>query len=215
MIVQRQCEAADLYERFDLVAPDGIAMVKAVRILHKVAATRISFDSTALAPYVFRLAEQHGSRVVLIGGKPGVAERARRQLLPVYKQLNVVGALHGYNDTVTTIATVIGLRPDIVICGMGVPLQEDFLLRLADAGWQGIGITCGGFLDQLSQGVQYYPTWINRLNLRWAYRLMREPRRLWRRYLLDYPKFGMAVGKAILRRDPPTVVRPNAAGEIR
>ena len=95
---------------------------------------------------------------------------------------------------------------------MGVPLQERFLLQLTDAGWNGVGITCGGFLDQLSQGVQYYPGWINSLNLRWAYRLMREPGRLWRRYLLDYPKFGIAVCKAIWRREP-TVVRSDTAGE--
>jgi N-acetylglucosaminyldiphosphoundecaprenol N-acetyl-beta-D-mannosaminyltransferase len=212
MIAQRQPSTADLYEHFDLVAPDGIAMVQAVRLLHKVQGTRISFDSTALAPFVFRLAERHDSRIVLVGGKPGVAERARRQLLPVYEGLNIVGTLHGYSDFATTIATVAELRPDIVICGMGVPLQEHFLLQLTDTGWNGLGITCGGFLDQLSQGVQYYPAWVNTLNLRWAYRLMREPRRLWRRYLLDYPRFGVAVGKAILRRDPP-VVRSDAAGE--
>jgi N-acetylglucosaminyldiphosphoundecaprenol N-acetyl-beta-D-mannosaminyltransferase len=212
MIAQRQPAVAGLFDHFDLVAPDGIAMVQAIRLLHGVHGARISFDSTALAPFVFRLAEQHDSRIVLVGGKPGVAERARRQLLPVYKKLNIIATLHGYGDLSATIATVAELAPDIVICGMGVSLQESFLLKLSDTGWIGVGITCGGFLDQLSQGVQYYPTWVNSLNLRWAYRLMCEPRRLWRRYLLDYPKFGVAVGKAILRRERP-IVRSNAAGE--
>jgi exopolysaccharide biosynthesis WecB/TagA/CpsF family protein len=72
---------------------------------------------------------------------------------------------------------------------MGTGKQELFLQGLANRGWHGIGITCGGYLDQLSGGFNYYPAVVDRLNLRFAYRLIKEPRRLWRRYLLDYPRF--------------------------
>jgi N-acetylglucosaminyldiphosphoundecaprenol N-acetyl-beta-D-mannosaminyltransferase len=72
---------------------------------------------------------------------------------------------------------------------MGAPLQERFLLQLADDGWHGIGFTCGGFLDQLIDGKNYYPAWADRLNIRFLYRLAKEPRRLWRRYLVDYQVF--------------------------
>ena len=72
---------------------------------------------------------------------------------------------------------------------MGAPRQERFLLNLRESGWRGAGFTCGGFFDQVSGNGDYYPAWIDRLNLRFLYRLVREPRRLWRRYLVDYQVF--------------------------
>jgi N-acetylglucosaminyldiphosphoundecaprenol N-acetyl-beta-D-mannosaminyltransferase len=77
----------------------------------------------------------------------------------------------------------------LIICGMGAPRQEEFLLSLKRAGWRGMGFTYGGFLDQIASGMQYYPAWINRLNLRFLYHLYREPARLWRRYLVEYQVF--------------------------
>lgn len=199
-VVVRQNNAAALFERFDVVAPDGLAMVKAIQMLHRLPAIRMSFDTTSLAPLVFRLAIERGSRVVLCGGAPGVAEQAAKQLRAVYPTLNIVGALHGYDTQATTILAIKRLLPHVVICGMGGLLQEKFLVGLADAGWIGVGFTCGGYLDQLSHGFHYYPKWINALNLRFAYRLAMEPRRLWRRYLLDYPKFVQRLGKDMVFR---------------
>jgi N-acetylglucosaminyldiphosphoundecaprenol N-acetyl-beta-D-mannosaminyltransferase len=200
VLVRRQNMAA-LYDKFDIVAPDGIAMAKAIQLLHRLPAVRISFDSTSLAPIVFAIAAQTGSRVALCGGRPGVAEQARRQLVAAYAKLNIIGTLHGYTPQPTMIATLCEWAPDIVICGMGGIVQERFLLMLKTHGWSGVGFTCGGYLDQLSQGVQYYPTVINALNLRWAYRLAKEPGRLWRRYLVDYPTFAMSLCKAIIRAE--------------
>jgi exopolysaccharide biosynthesis WecB/TagA/CpsF family protein len=80
------------------------------------------------------------------------------------------------------------LNPDIVVCGMGTPLQEQFLVDLQDTGWNGIGYTCGGFLHQTAGDIQYYPKWVDKYNLRWVYRIYDEPV-LFKRYFGDYPKF--------------------------
>ena len=72
---------------------------------------------------------------------------------------------------------------------MGAPRQEQFLINLKNAGWTGIGFTCGGFFDQIVDRVDYYPGWVDKMNLRFLYRLLKEPRRLWRRYLIDYQVF--------------------------
>jgi N-acetylglucosaminyldiphosphoundecaprenol N-acetyl-beta-D-mannosaminyltransferase len=81
-----------------------------------------------------------------------------------------------------------------------VGIQENFLLQLKRFGWSGICFTCGGYLDQGGQNFDYYPEIINRLNLRFLYRLVREPRSLWRRYLLEYTIFLKLLSKKILRR---------------
>jgi N-acetylglucosaminyldiphosphoundecaprenol N-acetyl-beta-D-mannosaminyltransferase len=81
---------------------------------------------------------------------------------------------------------------------MGGIAQEDFLISLADQGWKGCGFTCGGYLDQLDDGLRYYPGWVDRLNIRFAYRLFREPQRLWRRYLIDYREFCILYLKVVV-----------------
>jgi len=198
VLVRRDKTVHTVFEQFDVVAPDGIATALAIRWLHRLPAARLSFDSTSLAPSVFRLAVLHNAQVVLCGGRPGIAEQAKRQLETAFPGLNIVATFHGYADH-AEMATAIGrLNPHILVCGMGGIIQERFLLRLTKGGWCGVGVTCGGYLDQLSRGLAYYPGLIDRLNLRWAYRLYKEPRRLWRRYLLDYPVFVLGVSKALL-----------------
>lgn len=199
VLASREGEAK-LFEQFDMVGPDGIGMVKAIRWLHRVPAIRAAFDTTSLAPEVFRLAILHNRSIVLCGGKPGVAEHAANQLQAAYAGLPVIATYHGYEPHSATVAAICALDPDIVIVGMGGIMQERFLITLRDAGWRGAGFTCGGFLDQLAGGLDYYPRVIDAWNLRWAYRLAMEPRRLWRRYLLDYPKFATSLGKAMIMR---------------
>jgi N-acetylglucosaminyldiphosphoundecaprenol N-acetyl-beta-D-mannosaminyltransferase len=189
-----------MLEKFDLVGPDGIGMTIAMKVLHQQPALRISFDSTSLAPDVFLFAEGCGLTVVLCGGAPGVAEKARQEILAVYPRLQIVGVFDGFADAKLTQQTILKLAPSIVIAGMGVFVQEMFLLSLVDQGWRGLGFTCGGYLDQLSvAGTDYYPAWVDKHDLRWAYRLVKEPRRLWRRYLVEYPEFGLDLIKAWIR----------------
>ncbi len=184
---------------FDVVLPDGIGLCMAMRWLHGLDAKRVSFDTTSLAPALFARARFRGLRIVLVGGVPKVAEQARAQIAAHFPGIQIIAAYDGYGDMAAKAASVAELRPDIVICGMGSVRQEAFLLELKHQGWRGWGFTCGGYLDQLIGGIAYYPRWIDAANLRWAYRLLREPGRLWRRYLIDYPYFGVLVLAASLR----------------
>lgn len=174
--------------RFDLVLPDGIALVKALG-LRGIRGDRISFDSTSLAPHVFRIAQQLKKTVMLVGGGPGIAQQAARNLLAAFPGVRIVHAFDGFEEADRAAKCAVEELVDVVICAMGAGAQENFLLRLRDAGWRGCGFTCGGYFDQLSDGLHYYPVWVDRWNLRWAYRLYREPRRLWRRYFIDYALF--------------------------
>lgn len=200
VIAGRHPDVARMFEEFDLVAPDGIGMVRAIQWLHRVPATRISFDSTSLAPPVLRLAAERQLAIVICGGQPGIAEQAAKRLAEAFQGVNIVGTFDGYTaPQERTMAAINMLQPQIVICGMGTVRQEAFLLALAATGWIGLGFTCGGYLDQLCEsGLNYYPRVVDTLNLRWAYRLAMEPRRLWRRYLVDYPVFVTGLCRALL-----------------
>jgi N-acetylglucosaminyldiphosphoundecaprenol N-acetyl-beta-D-mannosaminyltransferase len=185
---------------FDLVLPDGIGMCIAIRWLHGLPARRVSFDMTSLGPAVFEHAQQKGMTIALVGGVQGIAERARDRIVQHFPGLQITGTFAGFGDMTVTIGQIVALEPDIVICGMGGSQQEAFLLDIQAMGWRGWGFTCGGFLDQLHARLNYYPRWVDRANLRWAYRLVREPRRLWRRYLIDYTRFGLLVCAAWTRK---------------
>lgn len=185
---------------FDYILPDGFGMCLAIQLLHGLPADRVSFDTTSLAPAVFGWACARGLRVVLVGGAPGVADAARTRIGESFPAIRIAGSFDGFGNLEIKARAVRQLEPDIVICGMGSGRQESLLLELKAQGWRGWGFTCGGYLDQLSQGMVYYPAWVDASNLRWAYRLVREPGRLWRRYLIDYTRFGLLVCAARFSR---------------
>ncbi len=195
MTIDRPGYASDL-AGMDVLLPDGNLLASsASRQLGRVI-RRESFDGNSLAPEVFAFCHAHALKIALVGGVAGVAEGAAAIFTKQF-DVNVVYSHSGFfcggdeiGDCYNRMRT---LGVDVVICGMGAPHQERFLLGLRDSGWKGLGFTCGGYLDQaLNAGVKYYPEWVNRLNLRAPYRLLREPGRLWRRYLVEYLPFVFA-----------------------
>lgn len=186
---------------FDGVMVDGIGVVLAGRLLGLKIEERISFDSTSLAPEIFKLCSDRQLGIYLVGGHEGVADRARDAICGVHHSLEVVGTHPGYFESENEVFEKIrNSAAKVVVVGMGTPLQEAFLVSLKKTGWLGAGFTCGGYLDQVAKRFDYYPRWIDRLNLRFLYRLVREPKRLWRRYLIEYQTFVMLFAKAYCKR---------------
>ena len=151
---------------------------------------RKSFDMTSLAPVVFNDAINNNKSIYFIGSKPKVVDLAIKNIQDQFPELNICGYRDGYidqNEMVVVLDIINSLKADYVICGMGTPLQEQFLIDLQKSGWNGEGYTCGGFLHQTANGIHYYPSWINSLGLRAFYRMYDEPK-LIRRYFIDYPQ---------------------------
>ncbi len=180
---------SNLLKEYDIILPDGVAVKKALAKVHKVPCERISFDSTSLALPIFEWAEKEQKSIILVGGEPGITAQAAEQIKKSYPSLSIISTLDGYTPKDELTKEISSQSPDIVICGMGAPHQEELLLLLKTSGWKGVGFTCGGYFDQLSSGMQYYPQWIDRLNIRFLYRIYKEPRRLWRRYFIEYRVF--------------------------
>ena len=150
---------------------------------------RKSFDMTSLAPVVFNDAIKNNKSLYFIGSKPKVIDLAIKNIQDQFPKLNICGYRDGYindNEMVVVLDIINSLKADYVICGMGTPLQEQFLIDLKNSGWTGKGYTCGGFLHQTAAGIRYYPNWVNTLGLRAFFRMYDEPK-LIRRYFIDYP----------------------------
>jgi N-acetylglucosaminyldiphosphoundecaprenol N-acetyl-beta-D-mannosaminyltransferase len=193
-------EHARLLRQFDMVLPDGIGVVHLLRRLHDSSAGRFSFDATSLYPPVLATLQEAGASLFVVGAKPGVAERAVARMRAAFPGVDFLAARDGYRDWAELEREILDRRPTVVLCGMGAPHQERFMLRLKAAGYAGVMISCGGFLDQLAEAERYYPAWIDRHDLRWLYRVYKEPRRLWRRYAVDYLPFLRFAFAALARQ---------------
>lgn len=169
----------DLFGQMDGIFADGSLLVKAVRLVYGVKVTRRSFDMTSMAPELFDFAEREGKSVYIVASKQEQVERAVEIFRERYPRLIVSGARNGYfaseEELVSEARRIVKISPDFLIVGMGALAQERFLLRVRQQGFAGTGFTCGGFIHQTSMNeIDYYPAWVDRMNLRFLYRMAKE-----------------------------------------
>jgi len=178
-----------LFQNFNLILIDGISLV----ILCKIITSKIirySFDMTSIAPIVFNYCISNKKSIYFIGSREKTINNFIGVIKDGFPDLEIIGFRNGYFENEfereNTIKQISQVNPDVIIVGMGTPYQEEFLIDLKKVGWQGTGYTCGGFIHQTAQGLIYYPYLINKFNLRWLYRIYKEPKLL-KRYLFYYP----------------------------
>lgn len=134
-----------------------------------------------------------GSSLYLLGAKPRVVVKAQEAAKARWPALSWVGARDGYGENEEVVlAEIEQLRPELLIVGMGVPKQELFIFRhwtrLQAAGVKR-AIAGGAILDFLSGEVARAPLWMRCCRIEWLFRLLQEPERLWRRYLIGNGSF--------------------------
>lgn len=195
----------------DLVVADGIGIVGAASILGAPVPERV--PGIELMQALLTEGVNHSWRVYLLGGAPGVAQRAAEQIERNWPGVVVVGARDGYFDTDEELAVardIIGTAPDIVFVGMGAPRQELFIARqreglsediqARDSQWNiPVAIGVGGSIDVLAGRVRRAPAVWQKLGLEWLYRLLREPSRVGRALVL--PRFALLVLLHAARRN--------------
>ena len=141
--------------------------------------------------HFWSLADREGWRVMAVGGAPGVGETAARRLGRRYPQANI-RTHHGYfdatpgsADNAAVLAEVAAFRPHVLFVGMGMPRQEEWIVRNLQRLPDCAILSVGAAFDY-EAGVQATaPRWTGRVGLEWAYRLMRDPRRLFVRYCIE------------------------------
>jgi N-acetylglucosaminyldiphosphoundecaprenol N-acetyl-beta-D-mannosaminyltransferase len=148
--------------------------------------------------YMLALCEHsvaRGYRHFLYGGKPGVAEELRAELLrrfpgleivgtytPPFRPLNAIEELDLQEQLRTSSANVLW-------CGLSTPKQERFMAEYTDRLPVQLMVGVGAAFDLLSGNLSEAPRWMKRGGLQWLYRLVKEPKRLWKRYLANNPRF--------------------------
>lgn len=188
----------------DVLYADGMSVVWASRLLSEPLPERLS-SADYVNDFALACAEREVS-VYMLGGEPGVADRAADRLRQIAPGLSIVGAEHGYFDTtagMSVIRRVNDSGADLLMLGMGSPRQELWSARhRADLSVPVIW-SVGALFDYLADVESRAPQWMCRHGLEWAYRLAVDPMGKARRYLLGNPRFLSAVARAWLTRALP------------
>lgn len=179
----------------DLSVPDGIGIVWAARLLGKRLHRRVT--GTGLLPEICRLSARKGRSLFLLGGRPGVADIAARELKNRFPDLVVAGTSNNDPDPDADIDTVREINQSgaqVLAVAFGCPKQDYWIDRNRELlTTVRVAIGVGGALDFISGEIPRAPRWLRRAGLEWLFRLYQEPSRLWR--MLALPRFGWRVLK--------------------
>lgn len=181
-------------DRADILLADGVPIVWASKLIGSPLPGRV--NGTDLMDEMLRICSQRGYRVFLLGARLDVLRRTMREILRLHPQLKIAGYQDGYfdrRDEAEIVRQINESQADILLLGMSTPQKElwgDRNLPLLNvAVCQGVG----GSFDVLAGVVRRAPSWMQRSGLEWLYRLLQEPRRLWRRYLKTNSAFILLV----------------------
>lgn len=167
----------DALSRASIVAVDG-TLLQALLRAHGIHVGRSSADLTI--PRYLELKPE--SRLALIGGVAGVAERAALRLPGTVFTADGFDQLQALRRDPSRL---IAARATVVVLGLGAGLQDRVAVELREALPDAVVFTAGGWLDQMAVREQYFPAVIHSLRLGWLWRVAQEPRRLGRRYTVD------------------------------
>lgn len=180
-----------ILQKADLVTVDGWAPVLIARFQKKITPCKISIGD--YLPDFFKKAGKKGFSFYLLGSRQAVIKKAVKNLQKNYPKLKILGWHHGYFNKVQEkeiIQEINKLLPDFLLVGLGLPKQEKWIEKNFKKLKATVFLSIGGTFDFLSGKIPRAPLWMRNNGLEWVFRLIIEPRRLWRRYLLGFFKLG-------------------------
>ena len=196
----RDSELRAFFNAAPVVFCDGAGVVLGARILGRHLPKRITYADWAWELMDF--AERENLSLFFLGARPGVARKAAARLKGRYPNLKIAGIHHGYFDGTVggpeneaVLRKINATRPDILLVGFGMPLQERWLMHNWDRIDARVALTGGAVFDYVSEELKRGPRILTDNGFEWLARLLIEPKRLWRRYLIGNPLFLLRVLK--------------------
>lgn len=183
-----------IYAESDLNVPDGVPLLWAARFLGRPLLERV--NGTDLFEALCARAAERGHRVFLLGGPPGAAEQAAKILQERNPGLQVVGAyappmgfVSDDDENRRIAARLRKTRPDILFVGLGAPKQEKWIHRHMHKLGVPVSIGVGASFEYVAGTSPRAPRWMQRTGLEWLHRVLSDPARYWKRYIVEDFKF--------------------------
>lgn len=179
-----------------IINADGASVVLASKYLKKKLPERVA--GIDLMMDLVSLSEKKGYRVYLLGAKEEVVRKTKEVLLNKYPNLNLVGIKNGYfkDDEWQDISNELKqIKPDFVFVGITSPKKEYLIEYLQNQGNDAVFMGVGGSFDVISGNIPRAPKWMQKMSLEWLFRVLQEPKRLFKRYFIGNGRFIKAIYK--------------------
>lgn len=187
----------------DLVTADGMSVVWASRLLGRPLKERVT--GIELFQRLVRLASERGWAVYFLGARDESVRGVVARFTSEYPALRVAGYHDGYFDVSESAAIAEVIKrssSDLLFVAMGSPAQECWITSNLMATGARFALGVGGSFDHVTGLAHRAPEWMQQSGLEWLYRLIREPRRLWRRYLIGNVVFvWLVIQQRLLGKD--------------
>jgi N-acetylglucosaminyldiphosphoundecaprenol N-acetyl-beta-D-mannosaminyltransferase len=192
---QTNVEFREIIQRSDLVVSDGMAVVYASRLLGT--PLKENVGGRLLLPLMAQRSAEKGYRLFLLGGSSEqVARSAVERLCKDYPGTNIAGTYtppfmdeFSVEENDCMLSAVHRAKPDVLFVCLGTPKQEKWIARNLKNIQAPVVVGVGVAMDMLAGKVRQPPRWMSDIGFEWLYRLIQEPRRLAKRYLMDDPIF--------------------------
>ncbi|MDK0538603.1 WecB/TagA/CpsF family glycosyltransferase [Clostridium perfringens] len=183
-------EFQEVYKNADLILTDGMPLIWISKIKGNPIKEKIS--GSDFFPKLCERAAEKGYSIFLLGAAEGVATKAGKNLKEKYEGLNIVGTYspsYGFEKKDDEIKMIIEMinkaKPDILAVGLGAPKQEKFLHKYRNDLNVPISLAIGASIDFEAGNINRAPKWMQNCGLEWFYRLCKEPKRMFKRYIID------------------------------
>ena len=199
MLTQSDLELKHICQAADFVLADGMPIVWLSRLVGRGLPERVT--GADLLPEICKAAAVTGESVFFVGGLDGAAASAADNLQRRFSGLQIGGTLcppfgfeHDQNECESLVRAINAVKPDILFVGLGAPKQEKWLWRFRDELEFGVAISVGAAFDFEAGIIHRAPKAFQILGCEWVWRLIHEPGRLWKRYILrDLQFLGIAI----------------------
>jgi N-acetylglucosaminyldiphosphoundecaprenol N-acetyl-beta-D-mannosaminyltransferase len=190
----RDPELRTILQEAHLASADGMPLVWGARLLGEPLKGRVT--GSDFVPALVERAANKGFSIFLLGAAPQVAARAAQILKERHPGLQIAGVISPPVSSIlemnpSIIDEIKAAKPDILLVAFGNPKQEKWISMYAAQLQVPVMIGVGGTLDFIAGNLKRAPEWMQRYGLEWLFRLLQEPRRLWRRYVVDLFVFSI------------------------
>lgn len=184
-------EYKQILKKSDLLLPDGSGLNMACNILNNPLCENI--NGTDMLPHICELAQDKGYKIYLLGAKNGIAYKMKAELIKKYPNIKIVGVENGYfrneRAEIEVIKEINRLKTNILLVAMGAPIQEKFIKKYKNRINTNIIFAVGGLFDFYSNRIKRAPLFLREIGFEWIYRMIQEPKRMWKRYVIGNPLF--------------------------
>lgn len=204
--LEKDSELQKVYKNADLILADGKPLIWISNYYKTPIKEKVS--GSDLFPLLCEMAGEKGYKMFFLGAAEGVAARAATNLKKRYSNLEVAGVYSppfGFEENEKEVEKILQMiiksNVDILIVGLGAPKQEKFIFKYHDRLNVPISLGLGASLDFEAGNIKRAPKWMQKSGLEWLFRITQDPRRMFKRYIIDDIKIIRLVRKYKIKNE--------------